>query len=136
MDLYSQTCVQRPFSIPELEAVVGRWSFFRSRYMLERLKLGLQNVGRCRQVVVNSGLTASLNLCTLFLCVCFRKNYKFYWLLVVVQLKLKMKFLFDKEKKCQFVFFRNIIGTKKYFLDRVCHWFILWKKFNLCPLLA
>jgi hypothetical protein len=42
--------------------------------MLERLKLRLQNVGRCRQVVVNSGLTASLNLCTLFLCVCFRKK--------------------------------------------------------------
>ncbi len=45
---------------PKLVAVVDRWSFFKGIFMLRRL----QNGGRCRQVVVNSGLTVLLNICT------------------------------------------------------------------------
>ncbi len=40
--------------------ILGRWwqkVFVQSRFMLKRLKLGLQNGGRRWQVVVNSGLT-------------------------------------------------------------------------------
>ncbi len=36
---------------PKFVAVVDRWSLFRGRFMLWSLKLGLQNGGRCRQVV-------------------------------------------------------------------------------------
>jgi hypothetical protein len=38
-------------------AVVEGWSLFTGRFMLYRLKLGLQNGGRFGQVVVHSGLT-------------------------------------------------------------------------------
>jgi hypothetical protein len=42
---------------PKFVAVVEWWSLFTGKYMLYRLKLGLQNGGRFRQVVVHSGLT-------------------------------------------------------------------------------
>ena len=42
---------------PEFVAVVDRWPLFRGSFMLCKLKLGLQNAVRCRQVVVSSGLT-------------------------------------------------------------------------------
>ncbi len=37
---------------PELVAVVVRWPLFRGNFMLQYLKMGLQNGGRYRQVVV------------------------------------------------------------------------------------
>ncbi len=37
---------------PKFVAIVDRWSLFRGTFMLQKLKLGLQNRGRCRQVVV------------------------------------------------------------------------------------
>jgi hypothetical protein len=36
---------------PKFVVVVDRWSLFRGRFMLWSLKLGIQNGGRCRQVV-------------------------------------------------------------------------------------
>ncbi len=45
---------------PKFVAVVDRWSLFRGRLMFKRPRLGLLNGGRCRQVVVSSGLTLPL----------------------------------------------------------------------------
>ncbi len=48
---------------PKFVAVVDRLSLFRGRFTLWKLKLGLQNSGRCRQVVAIrrwSGLTVFL----------------------------------------------------------------------------
>ena len=35
---------------PKIVAVVDRWSLFRGRFMLLKLKMGPQNSGCCRQV--------------------------------------------------------------------------------------
>ncbi len=42
---------------PKFVSVVDRWSLFRGRFMLQRLKLGLQNGGHCGQLVVKSSST-------------------------------------------------------------------------------
>ncbi len=47
---YSQTC-DHPWD-PKFVAVVDRWALFRGRFKLQKLKMGLQNGGRCRQVVI------------------------------------------------------------------------------------
>ncbi len=42
---------------PKIVAVVDMWSLFRGTFMLETRKVGPQNSGHCKQVVVSSGLT-------------------------------------------------------------------------------
>ncbi len=42
----------KPLLNPKFVAVFDRWSLFRGSFLLWELKLGPQNCGRCRQVVV------------------------------------------------------------------------------------
>jgi hypothetical protein len=90
---------------PKFLAVVVRWSLFRGSFMLWKLKLGPQNSGRCREVVV----------------ICRWSLYQVWMYLYLLIVAHDWLFI----KLCIFFFFFNSL-----IFNQMSHWSFLFCSFR------